>query len=388
MRRAALTAALALAALAAPADAAVDDTILVTRAGLDGPVADRGSQYPSISADGRIVTFDTEATTLGGPPGFYAKDLQTGVLQRLDATDARSPSQQPRLADSGAFACFVGGPGAHRVYVRQIGGAMALRDAGSAILAYEAQNTNDFDATAKNCDVTDDGDRVVFSTMRSRDPVDADGSGRSAADVYVHDFTTGADILVSRTDGPSGDDGDDYSVAPEISPDGRYVLFRSRADNLSAENDDAVSDLYVRDLVENRTTWVSRADGPAGGPGAQGPNPGNATSGSPAGAMSDDGRFVAFQTFMRGLDPASIGTGSAQVLVRDLAAGTTRNAAVSRDPDGNRVVLNGNNNNPTINADGTLVGFGGANSSLDPTVSVAPNTRRSSSATRWRTARA
>jgi hypothetical protein len=92
--------------------------------------------------------------------------------------------------------------------------------------------------------------------------------------------------------------------------------------------------------------------------------------------MSNDGRFVAFQTFMRGLDPGSLGTGSAQVLVRDLVAGTTRNAAVTRDPAGVPVPFNGNSNNPTINADGTFVGFGSAYSGIDPTATPQPNTEQ------------
>lgn len=374
-------AAAVLAALtfAAPAGAAVDDTILVSRVGPAGPAADHSSQFPAISADGRIVSFDTDATNLGGPPGFYAKDVTTGVLQRLDATDARSGSQQPRLADSGRFACFIGRGSAadsdQHAFVREIGGAQSLRDAGPATLAAGVQNANDFDYSGKNCDVSDDGSKLAYATLVSHDPADAEApTSRAATDVYVHDFSTGADTLVSRADGPGGADGDNYSVAPELSPDGRYVLFRSRAGNLSAENDDSVADLYRRDLMTGSTVWVSRADGVSGGPGTPKSNPVNATSGTPSGAMSDDGRQIAMETFMVGLDPSSVGGGSAQVVVRDVLAGTTRNASVGRDADGRRVVLTGNQNNPTISGDGSLVGFGGANSGIDPTATVYPNT--------------
>ncbi|MDP8942876.1 MAG: hypothetical protein M3N16_01955 [Actinomycetota bacterium] len=91
-------------------------------------------------------------------------------------------------------------------------------------------------------------------------------------------------VLVSRV-GPSGAGGDGGSESPAISADGRYVAFESNADNLSAEDNDAVLNVFVRDTQTGTTTLVSRAHGP-GGAGGDGDSYGP--------AISADGRYVAF----------------------------------------------------------------------------------------------
>ena len=75
--------------------------------------------------------------------------------------------------------------------------------------------------------------------------------------------------------------------SPSISADGRFVAFGSNATNLSGEDDDAVRDVFVRDLHANTTTLVSRAGGATGAPG-------NDNTDEPA--ISADGRFVAFSS--------------------------------------------------------------------------------------------
>src|SRR5438093_9797372 len=74
-------------------------------------------------------------------------------------------------------------------------------------------------------------------------------------------------ILVSKVGalGP-GQDGNTYSP-PSISADGRYVVFDSDANNLSTEDNNAVINVFVRDLVTNTTTFASRASGPTGAAG-------------------------------------------------------------------------------------------------------------------------
>ena len=42
---------------------------------------------------------------------------------------------------------------------------------------------------------------------------------------------------------------------PSISGDGRFVAFKSEADNLSPDDDDSVRNVFVRDLAANRRSW-------------------------------------------------------------------------------------------------------------------------------------
>ena len=48
---------------------------------------------------------------------------------------------------------------------------------------------------------------------------------------------------------------------PSTSANGRHVASESSITNLSADDGDAVADVYLRDLVANTTTLVSRASG-------------------------------------------------------------------------------------------------------------------------------
>jgi Tol biopolymer transport system component len=53
--------------------------------------------------------------------------------------------------------------------------------------------------------------------------------------------------------------GNDSSEAAAVSADGRYVAFASAADNLSANDDNYVPDIFVRDRVAGVTEVVSVA---------------------------------------------------------------------------------------------------------------------------------
>ncbi len=57
----------------------------------------------------------------------------------------------------------------------------------------------------------------------------------------------GETLLVSRADGPAGAGGDDHSLNPSISADGRFVAFDSGADNLSADDKNAFFNVFVHD---------------------------------------------------------------------------------------------------------------------------------------------
>ena len=146
-------------------------------------------------------------------------------------------------------------------------------------------------------------------------------------------------------DDGGGPSADGSSSSPAISADGRYVAFVSDADNLSDEDQNRFTNVFVRDLSTNTTTLVSRQSAGAGARGADG------SSSDPA--ISADGRYVAFLSTASNLIPA--GTRHADrhnVYVRDMVANTTRLVSVPSvrpwgDPWG-----------PRISADGRVVAFG------------------------------
>jgi Tol biopolymer transport system component len=169
--------------------------------------------------------------------------------------------------------------------------------------------------------------------------------------------------LASRASGPAGAKGDEASIEPKLSADGRFVAFVTTATNLDpADTDATVPDVYVRDLHAGVTTLVSRTDGADA-------VKGNAVSDAPA--ISADGRYVAFVSEATNLSPDKTDDGVADVFVRDLQQHTT--TLVSRSSSGEKG--DSDSGSPAISADGRIVAFTSAAANLatgdtDPLIDV------------------
>jgi hypothetical protein len=113
------------------------------------------------------------------------------------------------------------------------------------------------------------GGRYVVFASYSSDLVPGDDNGQH--DVFVPDVVAGRTVLASV--GVDGARGNGESRGGSISADGRYVAFDSAASNLVPGDDNGSFDVFVRDLWRGRTILASVGIG--GGPadiGAHGPN--------------------------------------------------------------------------------------------------------------------
>src|SRR4029079_15264073 len=127
----------------------------------------------------------------------------------------------------------------------------------------------------------------------------------------------GPDGAVSRVSvAADGGEANGPSSDPDLSADGRFVVFASAASNLVAGDTNGAPDVFVRDLQAGTTTLVSAAR--AGGPG-------NAASNGPA--ISAHGAFVTFASKASDL-VAGDSNGVADVFVRDLVLGRTSRVSV------------------------------------------------------------
>jgi Tol biopolymer transport system component len=159
----------------------------------------------------------------------------------------------------------------------------------------------------------------------------------------VRDLKMSTTTFVSRASGPDGAGGDAPSDEPSISADGRFVAFQSVARNLGDGSlADGQRDIFVRDVQQDTTTFVSRAAQPADGSSL---NP----------SISADGRYVAFESFARNLSDDDA-DGAVDIFVRDRQEGTT--TYVSRGGDANSYAA-------SVSADGRFVAFG-SDAALDP----------------------
>ncbi len=132
--------------------------------------------------------------------------------------------------------------------------------------------------------------------------------------------------------------------ASPMSADGRYVAFVNLATDLVAnDNNGALSDVFVRDMLLRTTTLQSRR-----GDGIQADD----QSGAPS--ISADGQQLAFTTRAQNFGFAS-GGGTAIVVLKSLSNGAT--TLVSRQPNGQTASGESTSNRYSISPDGGFVGF-------------------------------
>lgn len=112
-------------------------------------------------------------------------------------------------------------------------------------------------------------------------------------------------------------DPNDLSLSPDVSGDGRVVVFVSQATNLVPGVTVPEFHVYARDFAAGTTILVSRS--PAGAPG-------NSTSISPV--VSADGRYVAFNSSANNLVPG-LPNAAGAIFRADLVTGTIERVSVS-----------------------------------------------------------
>ena len=309
-RRAGLVAAALCAAaggvVVSQALAAKDDVILISRAtGGAGAPVDDSAFSPSSSADGGRVAFETFADAL-------STEDDNAVIEHLRARRRRERDhpRQPRDRCRGAAP-----------------------------------------TAARGTEISGDGRFVAFvSDADNLSPEDNDADDN----VFVRDLVAGTTTLVSRASGAGGAAADARAHDAGISADGRYVVFRSGADNLSPDDDNGVNNVFVRDLVASTTTLISRRAGAGGAP---------ANAGSSNPSISGDGNRVAFASGANNLSNEDV-NGVENIFVRDIAAATV--TLVSRATGAGGAPANDSSDSPSISPSGRFVTFQSTANNLSP----------------------
>jgi Tol biopolymer transport system component len=252
-----------------------------------GGVADGGSYSPSISADGSVVAFSSDATDLVAgdlndlPDVFvWRQDPVTRAVSLVRAVtrllgEPQGSSFQPSLSADGSLVAFASD--APNLVADDDNGTVDVfvhdPARGTTTLVSKGAGGKAADGPSYFPAISGGGDRVAFVSMAG----DLGSDGGAQPNVYVHDRATGATTLVSQ--GAGGEPADSSSFAPAISADGRYVAFDSAASNLAGWDSNGGEDVFVRDTASGRTARLE----PGGGD-AQGFFPG----------ISPDGSYVAF----------------------------------------------------------------------------------------------
>jgi len=167
-------------------------------AGITDVAVNADARYCAFStADSAVVSGDTN-----GVADIFVRDTMTGAVSRVSVSStgaqANGPSHSPSMSSGGRYIAFVSG--------------------------------------ASNL---------------------VSGDTNGVDDIFVHDRGTGTTTRVSISS--AGLEADGPSSEPFINGNGRFVAFTSLATNLVGDDNNGVSDIFVRNLNSRLTECVSRA---------------------------------------------------------------------------------------------------------------------------------
>lgn len=285
----------------------------------DGP-----SNRPVVSGDGRYVAFDSQATDL--VPG----DVDTNgtydvfVFDRVTATTSRIShgewgSLAPDISADGRFVAY-------------LSWATQWLDAETAVLVNQVfvhdratgatQQITEGDSDSEAPRISADGRHVMFVSHASNL---IPGGVQERSGVYLYDRDSTETVRVT-----------DLVRGADLSADGRFITFATEAADLVPGDTNGVPDVFVHDRTTGGTTRIT--DG---------------NHGSTEPVISDDGRYVAYESNASDLVPGDT-NGQRDVFVFDRASGTT-----TRITDGD-----GWSFGPVISGDGGAVAFASLASDL------------------------
>lgn len=282
-----------------------------------------GSMNPSVSDDGEVVSFSSDAANLAGPAsdGFvhnvFTWNRSTGVTHRITSGD-RDSSLGSRVSGDGSTVVF--SSDATNLTEGDTNEAVDVfvADAEGGPITAVTQG----DDWSSNASISDDGRTVVFGSLAT-DLVAGDTNG--VADVFSWDRTTGRTTRLT--------DGNGHSWGADVSDDGNRLSFLSDASDLVAGDTNGVADLFVLDRTSGVTTRIPVDGGQFWGA-----------------SISGDGGTVAFASGTT----AHVAAGTADTnLELDLFRWDAATGQVQRLTNGDAPT----NTAPTLSDDGRLIAF-------------------------------
>jgi Tol biopolymer transport system component len=291
-------------------------TILVSRTP-SGAVGNGSSQAPVISADGRWVAFESYATDLVTTKSaerrlqVYLHDLRTGHTISLSG-QGRKDSGDPTID-------------AH-------GDHVAFSSAADDLIPGDHNRHGDVlvwsraDRSLQRASVGPEGSDLPGGS--GMPAISGDGSkvafvgggtrGGGCEDVFVKDRQTGMLSVASVAGNSPGGCG--HVEDPAISADGTHVAFATTWP-LGAGDHDYTRDVYLRDLTAGTTAMVSR-------PLRDRDDPDRAERGESYGpTLSADGRWVGFTSFADDLQPRDDTPYVQDAYLRDMQTGRLQRLA-------------------------------------------------------------
>jgi hypothetical protein len=225
-----------------------------------GGEANSNSIAASISADGSLVAFGSDATNLVANDtnllhDVFVHDRVSGTTERMSVDPAgaqlKYESRAPVISGDGRVVAWYGGDGinAYDVFARDR--VTGTTDCMSVDSAGGIGNASSYLPV-----ISGDGRFVAFHSFATN--LVANDSNRWY-DVFVHDRSNGATQRVSLSS--SDAEADNGSVAGGISADGSRICFLSYATNLVTGDTNGMNDVFVREICTVDASWTNYGKG-------------------------------------------------------------------------------------------------------------------------------
>ncbi|MES2693623.1 MAG: Ig-like domain-containing protein [Verrucomicrobiota bacterium] len=348
------------------------------------------SDNPSITADGRYTAFASEASNLvagdtNGARDIFIFDSQNSLVRRLNLSQqgaqANAGSNNPSLAGNGRYVAF--SSDATNLIVGDVNGFADIFIVDTLTGAISLQSVSGTGAQANGSNfrpsVSHTGRYLVFESSATN--LAAGGTSTGVTHIYLRNrdvsnsgtFDTPGNTSTILVDVNGVNAGNANATQAQISADGSYVTYASRATNLAAAATTAGRQhIYVRDVGSSTTTILSV--GTAGAEAdADSRNPSiNRNSGVAAG-IAADGRYIAFGSSATNLIAVDSNGVSDVFVVDRTAPGTATRVSVSSsgaqatDPTNTGIFgTQIGSINPSISATGRFVTFASLANNLAP----------------------
>lgn len=263
---------------------------------LDGFSGNSISAMPKISADGNFVVFTSAANNLvsndtNGFSDIFVRDISAGTTVRInlhtDGTQANNNSSSGGISDDGRYAVFLSS--ANNLVTGDVNYQdIFLHDLQTSTTTRVSQETSGTNSNADSYSpqISGNGQFIAFES-RAGNLTASDTNGRM--DVFVYDRIANTLDIASKSSTNVQTNGFN-TYLKDISPDGRYILFSSDGTNLVASDTNSRIDLFLRDRNTSTTDMVSLNEF------------GNQlTGGTSSGRMSEDAQLIIFSTSSSGV---------------------------------------------------------------------------------------
>ena len=321
------------------------DTIELVSAG-----GNSDSFRPAISADGRVVVFDSRASNLatadtnGGNDDVFAYDRDTGVLSLLSA-GGNNASFRPTVSADGRVVVFqssadnlVAGGDSRGIFSHNLGTGVTEILSTRPFSTVFVRSVEGFLVRSPSLipSISADGELAVYPSIDTN----------ALATAFISNRSMNSEARVIAAELPFEAVGGNLpSTNPSVSSTGRFVAFESSANNLVA-GDTTRRDIFVRDRETQRTENLTF------GANGRSENP----------SISADGRFVVFESEARNIE------GAIPFFVSEVFP-PTNIFVYDRDTDTTELLTPGTTRDsrfPSISADGRFVAFSSLADNLVP----------------------